>query len=144
MTDLQAAIAIPQIAKIDSIAASRAQNANRLIEGLRDVSGIRLPTVKPGRTHVWHQFTVVLDDSLDMTQDTFVSKMAAEGVSCGVYYPRLVFDYDCFRQNPLVVDGEFPNARSIARRCVSLPVHQHLSSGDADAIVGAVRQVLNG
>ena len=61
--------------------------------------------------------------------------LAERGVGCGVYYPRLVFDYDCYRDHPRSCPDDVPNAAAIAREVVSLPVHPFLTEADLDEIV---------
>ena len=58
LTDLQAAVGLPQLRRLVETTASRRRNAEALCERLGDVPGIVLPTVQPGRTHVFHQFTI--------------------------------------------------------------------------------------
>src|SRR3954451_16670811 len=65
LTDLQAAVGIPQIGRVDEIVEARKKNAARLSAGLADVAGVTPPTELPGRSHVWHQYTVLLDGALD-------------------------------------------------------------------------------
>ena len=141
MTDLQAALAVPQVARMDEIGQRRAANATRLSAGLADVPGLRTPRQLDGRTHVWHQYTVLVDDEAGVSRDDLVAGLTERGIGCGVYYPRTVFDYDCYRTHPRVVVDDVPTAESVARRCVSLPVHQHLSETDVDQVVDAVRAV---
>ena len=66
-------------------------------------------------------------------------ELASRGVQSGIYYPRVVFDYDCYREHPNVVASDVPNARATAREVLSLPVHPSLSATDLDQIVDAVR-----
>jgi perosamine synthetase len=142
LTDLQAALAIPQLAGLEDSTSRRQHNADRLIAGLADVPGLRLPRQLEGRRHVWHQFTVLLTDQAPVDREEFVAKLAERGVGSGVYYPKLVHDYDCYRDNPQVVSSEVPVATSVAERVVSLPVHPKLSGDDLDTIVAGVRDVL--
>lgn len=140
LTDLQAAVGLPQIAKMERIAEQRRRNAARLSEGLQDLPGLRLPVQIEGRDHVWHQYTVLLPEEVD--RDAVVAGLAQQEVASGVYYPRPVFDYDCYLSDPRVVVDDVPVARSVAARCLSLPVHQHLDDGQVDQVVAAVRSVL--
>lgn len=137
MTDLQAAVGIPQLARIGEIVAKRQANAAQLSAGLDELAGVTTPRELPGRSHVWHQYTILLDPSID--RDSVMARLGEAGVGAGVYYPRTVFDYDCYRNDPRVVIEDVPVAESVARRCLSLPVHHHLSEPDVDAIVAAVR-----
>ncbi len=142
LTDLQAAIALPQLTDYPAVLAGRRRNAARLNEGLGDVAGLRVPRAMPGREHVWHQYTVLLTDDAPVDRNELITRLTEKGVGCGVYYPRLVFDYDCYREHPRVVIDGFPVARSVTERCLSLPVHQHLSESDVDTVIAAVREVM--
>jgi perosamine synthetase len=62
-------------------------------------------------------------------------------VGSGVYYPKLVFDYDAFRSHARVKQSEVPMASKIVQEVVSLPVHTALSDADITEIVSAVRAV---
>jgi dTDP-4-amino-4,6-dideoxygalactose transaminase len=141
MTDLQAAVGLPQIARIGAVAERQRRNAAVLDEGLRDVPGLRLPRAAAGREHVWHQYTVLLAEGVD--RDRVVASLARAGVASGVYYPRAVFDHDVFRDHPAVVPADVPVARSVAARCLSLPVHQGLGPADLQRVVAAVRAALD-
>jgi dTDP-4-amino-4,6-dideoxygalactose transaminase len=55
-----------------------------------------------------------------------------------------VFDHDCYRDHPRVVVEEVPVAESVVRRCLSLPVHQHLTDEQLDTIVASLRRALGG
>ncbi|MGI8761728.1 MAG: DegT/DnrJ/EryC1/StrS family aminotransferase [Jatrophihabitantaceae bacterium] len=142
LTDLQAALAIPQLAGIETTTARRRAPAQRLIEGLAGVSGLRLPSQLSGRGHVWHQFTVLVTDESPIEREEFVERLTERGVGCGIYYPRLVFDYDCYREDPRVHAAEMPVAASVAAQAVSLPVHPRLSGEDLDTIVSTVRDLM--
>ncbi len=142
LTDLQAALAIPQLARIAETTAARQANADRLIAGLSDVAGLRVPRQLPGRSHVWHQFTVQVTDTAPIDRDEFIAKLGERGVGSGIYYPRLVFDYDCYRGNPQVAAADVPVAEAITRSVVSLPVHPKVSSDDVDTIVATVRDLM--
>jgi perosamine synthetase len=142
MTDLQAAIAIPQISKVGMIAEKRAFNAHRLQEGLADLQGVKLPRQMVDRVHVWHQFTILLDDDARIDRNQFIEKMLENEIGCGSYYPKLVFDYACFKDNPRVKINQYPVAERVSRQCVSLPVHQYLSESDLDQIISVTRSLL--
>lgn len=140
MTDLHAAVGLPQVARTAQIADRRRHNAARLSAGLAGLPGIRLPRELPGRSHVWHQYTVLLPESAD--RERVIAALASAGVGSGVYYPRTVFDHDCYRDHPRVVAADVPVAESVARRCLSLPVHHHLTDAEVDAVVDGFRRAV--
>jgi dTDP-4-amino-4,6-dideoxygalactose transaminase len=141
LTDLQAALAIPQLDRYAAAIECRQRNARRLAEGLADVPGVLVPRELEGRRHVWHQFTLRITDDARVPRDQFVEQLAERGVGTGVYYPRLVFDYDAYRSNDQVRPSDVPVAARIVGEVLSLPVHPALSDADLDQVIAAVRAV---
>ncbi len=142
MTDLQASLALPQLAVYRQQVEQRRRNAERLAMGLEDMAGLTLPRELPGRGHVWHQFTLLIDENARIDRDELSARLADAGVGSGIYYPRTAYDYDCYREHPRVVIEETPVASSVAERCLSIPVHANLTSDDVDAVVSAVRTAM--
>jgi perosamine synthetase len=96
--------------------------------------------VLPGREHVWHQYTVLVDPDAPVTREQLMQHLGREGIGCGVYYPKVAYDYEVYRSHPGVRLDEVPVAASVAQRCLSLPVHPFLESGDIERIAGAVAE----
>jgi dTDP-4-amino-4,6-dideoxygalactose transaminase len=142
MTELQAAVAIPQMHRLNEINGRRRANARRLTEGLMGIPGLRLPVEPEGRTHVFHQYTVRVGAGAACDRGQLAKRLEDAGVGSGIYYPRLMHDYDCYRDHPLVGRDETPLAAATAAEVLSLPVHQHLSDADVDEVVGAVREAI--
>ncbi len=144
LTDLQAALAIPQLENYDEVVERRRVNAAKLNVGLKDLPGIVVPVEMPGRTHVWHQFTIRVTEDAAVGRDQFVASLLKRGIGAGVYYPHLLFDYDAYRDHPLVKVTGTPVAARVATQVVSLPVHTALSDGDIDEIIAVVAAVAMG
>lgn len=142
LTDLQAALALPQLDRYDDTLAKRRANATALTEGLAGVTGLRTPQQLPGRGHVWHQYTVLVGPDAAISRDELVAKLGERGVGSGIYYPKLVFDYDCYREHPRVRTSEVPVAEQIVQQAVSLPVHPKLSRDDVQTVVATVRDLM--
>lgn len=144
LTDLQAALGIPQMRRLADLTAARRRNAERLDRGLQGLPGLSIPRRAPERTHVFHQYTVRVGPEAPMSRDELATRLADAGVGTGVYYPRLVHDYDCYRNRPDVIVDPTPNAARVAGEVLSLPVHPHLADDQVERIVEAVRQALGG
>jgi dTDP-4-amino-4,6-dideoxygalactose transaminase len=138
MSDLHAAVGIPQLARLDEITEARSHNARRLSEHLAGVPGLVLPAILPGRTHVWHQYTVLVTEEARVDRDELGERLARRGVGSGIYYPRLAFDHDCYRDHPGVLAGDVPVADRVTKQVLSLPVHPKLTDADVDTIAEAV------
>ena len=143
LTNLAAAVGIPQLERLHQIGASRAANAAALRSGLSDIPGLTLPAEPAaGRTHVYHQFTVRVTPHSPVTRAAFIDRLTAAGIGCGIYYPKVVFDYDCYLADDRVVQDHVPVAFAVAQEVVSLPVHPHLTTQQLDTIVTQVRKAM--
>ena len=140
MTDVQAAIAIPQLRRLEEINGARRRNAERLIDLLSRSTDLVVPQSPPDRTHVWHQFTVLLPDGADRV--VVQKSMQGQGVETAVYYPRLVWDYPVYREHPGVKHDDTPVARDAAKRCLSLPVHPGVSDPELEQVAAALLHAL--
>jgi dTDP-4-amino-4,6-dideoxygalactose transaminase len=140
MTDLAAALAIPQMERLDAINERRRRNAATLSALIGTDCGVVTPTTPADRVHVWHQYTVLLPSGTD--RDRVTAHLHELGVGAGVYYPRLVWDYPPFQDHPLVVHDPTPRAAEIAERCLSLPVHPGLGEAELERVAGALRSAL--
>lgn len=145
MTDLHAAVGIPQLERLAELTERRRRNARLLTAGLTGTPGLLLPTVAPGREHVWHQYTVRVGPHAMLDRDEIVAELTRHGIGTGIYYPRVVFDYDCYRNHPRVAPVsvvDVPVAARAAHEAVSLPVHSALTDEQLNTIVATVREVL--
>lgn len=142
LTNLAAAVGLPQLGRLAETSSRRQANAHFLREGLTNIPGLVLPPEPAeGRTHVYHQFTVRVTDAAPLDRAGVISALTERGVGCGIYYPKVVYDYDCYRTDQRVVQDPVPRACRYAQEVVSLPVHPYLSSSDLDAIITNVREV---
>ena len=143
LTNLAAAVGIPQINRLGEINKSRQANAKYLSEGLSGIEGLLLPPVpNNGRNHVYHQFTIRITQDAACTREEFVDSLGKKGVGSGIYYPKVAFDYECYKG---VIDAaltDVPNAVQASKEVVSLPVHPYLESRELEEIVDAVRKVM--
>lgn len=141
MTDMQAAIALPQLDDLSDLVAARRQNAQRLAALLGDIPGLVIPDDHPG--HVYHQYTVRVTPDASISRDRLREHLTSENIATGVYYPRVVFDYECFRSHPGIQASPVPNAKAAASEVLSLPVHPDLTIADLDRIGEATRQAFS-
>ncbi len=142
LTDIQAAIVLPQLRRLKTIVQARQANAKALSAGLAGITGLVLPVVPEGREHVWHQYTVRVTPDAAVDRDGLSARLTEAGIGNGFFYPRLMHDYDCYRGHPLVAADETPFARQVASEVISLPVHPGVSPSDIERIVDAVRNTL--
>ncbi len=143
LTDLHAAVALPQLARLQALTDARRRNARRLTAGLKGIPGLTTPRELPDRSHVFHQYTVRVDASATRTRDELAEALAERGIATGIYYPRSVYQYDCYRDHPQVQATATPRSDQAAREVLSLPVHPHLTIEQIDRIIDSVRSTFD-
>ncbi len=144
LTDLQAAVALPQLDRYSETVSRRKANAAALTVGLEGVPGLVVPRELPGRSHVWHQYTVRVTPQARVSRDELVARLTEAGVGSGIYYPKLVFDYETYRAHPRVRIADVPNAAQVVTEVLSLPVHPRVGEDDVKHIVDTVRSIMEG
>ena len=142
MTDVQAAIGIPQLARLEAINDARRRNAARLSEGLGGLPGIVTPRGDDGTTHVFHQYTVRVTGDCPVGRDELAAHLRERGIETARIYPRLVFDYPCYIEHERVEVPELPHAARLNDENLSLPVHPGLTTADVTRIVAEVADVI--
>ena len=142
MSELHAALGVAQMTRLGTVNDKRRKNAAVLHAGLCGIEGIVVPAEGDDRTHVFHQFTVRVTADAKLHRDDVLAALAARGIRCGVYYPRPVYDYACFRSDPRIGNPYTPRAAQYAREVLSIPVHNGLEPTELDHIVESIWKVL--
>lgn len=141
MTDVQGAVGSVQLRKLDALNQRRIDNAAYLSAGLRDVPGIRLPTVRAHSKHVFHLYPIQVDPhEYGWTKDDFVHAMLYErGIKVGTHYTPLHYA-TAFRKRGFC-PGQFPVAEAVAERLVTLPINPRQTREALDYLVESIRNL---
>ena len=137
LTDIQAAIALPQLDDLDHHTNRRRENARFYNDALRGIDALQLPAIPTGLRHVWHQYTVRVPSH---SRRRLIRHLDVLGIDSGVYYPRPVFDYGAFQQHPQIDVAPVPNATRASAEVLSIPVHPGLTECDRQRVVAAIRE----
>ncbi|MCV0403135.1 MAG: DegT/DnrJ/EryC1/StrS family aminotransferase [Chloroflexi bacterium] len=134
MTDIGASIGLAQLPKLERNNERRRAIAARYDADLR---GVITPSPRPGVTHVYHQYTIRVNQ-----RDAFADALRERGVGTGIYYPIPVH-----RQKPFEAlgygDVSLPVTDALTREVLSIPVHPTLSDDEVAAVVAAVNETAN-
>jgi len=88
--EIECAIGIEQLKKLDQLVQSRQFLADRLTKGLIGLRGLRAPVVKPGCTHVYYVYPMVLDiEALGVSKERIHAALQAEGVAVSQHYQNI-------------------------------------------------------
>jgi dTDP-4-amino-4,6-dideoxygalactose transaminase len=144
MMDLQAAIGIHQLARVETAWERRKAIWARYD---RELAGLPLRTPAPpeaGSRHAHHLYTVLVDEGASgVSRDAFLTRMTREGIGVGVHYQALP-EHPYYQETLGWRPEATPNATAIGRRTVSLPLSPKLTDEDVQDVVTAVRRALLG
>ncbi len=142
MTDVEAAIGLQQLARIERWAARRREIWDRYNEAFADLPVFVPAPEQEATVHARHLYTVLIDiDRLGVTRDRVQSELHQRMIGTGVHYTAL--HHNRFYQRELGVrEGQFPNTEFIAERTLSLPLSAKLSDRDVEDVIETVRGVV--
>ncbi|MBI4720247.1 MAG: DegT/DnrJ/EryC1/StrS family aminotransferase [Chitinivibrionia bacterium] len=142
MTDVEAAVGLCQLARIEHWAARRREIWQRYNEAFADLPLFVPAPEQEGTVHARHLYTVLIDiDTIGTSRDKVQSELHKRRIGTGVHYTAL--HHHRFYQRKLgVCEGQFPNTEFIAARTLSLPFSPKLSDEDVGDVIEAVREVV--
>jgi dTDP-4-amino-4,6-dideoxygalactose transaminase len=143
MTDLQAAIGIEQLNKIEVHWQRRKQIWQAYMSSFRDLPCSLPPPVSSGTRHAYHLFTPLLDlDQLRVSREHILEALTAENIGVGVHYLP-VHSHPYYKEIWRWRRGSFPNSEFIGDRTLSLPLAGNLDREAVADVITAFRRVLN-
>jgi perosamine synthetase len=134
MMDLQAAIGLVQLERLEGFTAARRFNAEYLNGHIETVI---TPKVQEGCEHVWHQYTVKINGS--RKRDDAIKQLNNAGIDVGIYYPIPVHKQKSIQN--VIGDVAMPESEKMALQVMSLPVHPLLSHEDLFMIAEEVNKL---
>ncbi|MGE5401920.1 MAG: DegT/DnrJ/EryC1/StrS family aminotransferase [Ignavibacteriales bacterium] len=142
MTDIQAALGIQQIKRIEKYSKRRREIWQRYKTELKDLP-LLLPTEPSENTrHAYHLFTVLLDrDKAGISRDKLLAELHKRNIGTGVHYIALhlhPFYQEAFGYKA----GDFPNAEFISERTLSIPFSAKLTDEDVSDVINALKEIL--
>ena len=142
MMDLQAALGIHQLARVESNLKRRQQIWARYDEAFADLPAILPAAEEPGTRHARHLYTLMLDlDRLTTHRDAIQLALHRQRIGTGIHYRALNL-HPYYRDTFGYHTGQFANAEWISERTLSLPLSTAMTDGDVDDVVFAVAHTL--
>ena len=140
MTDLGAALGLPQLAKIEERWRRREQVWSQYNEQLRDLP-LQLPATDTDSRHACHLYTPLLVlEELRVGRRQVIAALEAENIGVGIHYVP-VHQHPYYRQHFGFLDADFPNAAFVGERTFSLPLSPAMSEQDVSDVVEALTRI---
>lgn len=143
MMDIQAAIGIHQLRKLDTFIARRTEIAQFYNTAFRDIDEMKTPALVPyDHRHAWHLYTPLIRvEKLTIDRDRFMAELKKLNIGTGLHF-KAVHHHPYYRQTLKIAPGELPNADYASDRILSLPLFPRMTMDDARDVVDAVKQVI--
>lgn len=155
MTELQGAVALAQLHKLDNIVARRRAWCNQLSAQISDLPGLRLPVQTPKCESSWWFYMLrVVPEEFGAGAGDFAAALQAEGIRASAHYiGQCIYTYPIFREHSAFERGEHPymqreygpglcpQAEAILETCVVLAINQAYNQTDLEETVAGLRKV---
>jgi len=142
LSDINSALGIAQLERIDEMLAARARVADLYRTRLADEHRIRLQKIESDVQMSWFVMVVRLDDAFSQEdRDDILRTLAAKGVACSNYFTPVhlqPFYVETFGYKP----GDFPVCEGLAMRTVALPFFGQMTESMVDRVCRSLRSVL--
>ena len=143
MMDLQAALGIHQLDKLDGFIEMRTLLAHFYNEAFRDVPELVTPKPVPyEHRHAWHLYTPLIRiEKLSIDRDAFMAQLKGENIGTGLHF-KAIHHHPYYRDTLGIAPGSLPNADYASERILSLPLFPLMTLDDARDVVAAVKTVI--
>jgi perosamine synthetase len=140
ITDIQAALGIGQLEKLDRMLELRSAAAARYTELLRSVEGVEAPLADDAdHKRSWFVYVVKVAEGVD--RDAVVESLAGQGIEAGLYVPAVHLQ-PYMRETYGFAEGMCPVAEDACSRTFALPFFPQLEAADQERVVAALREAL--
>jgi dTDP-4-amino-4,6-dideoxygalactose transaminase len=142
MTDVQAAMGLAQLRKLEGFQARRRQIVERYNQAFGDREALELPAERAEVDHAWHLYVLRLRaGTLSISRDRFIEELTERNIGVSVHFiPLHLQPY--YRQKYQYLPTAFPVAIDSYQRMLSLPLHPLLSDNDVDDVIAAVLDIV--
>jgi perosamine synthetase len=140
LTNVQAAIGVGQLERIDATVARKREVAAAYTRGLAGLP-LQLPAEKSGAKNVYWMYGIVLDDEVDFDAGTFAARLCERGVETRPFFAGM-HEQPVLRKRGLFAGESYPVTDRISRRGLYLPSGQAITDEQVAEVISAVRDVL--
>jgi dTDP-4-amino-4,6-dideoxygalactose transaminase len=139
MDNIQAALLLPQMDRLDENWQKRRELAKYYEDQLWDIPNLSRPKTIAGVDHAWHLFPVWIGNG---KRDEVIRELQSNGISVMVNY-RAIHLLSYFKDKFKFTAGNFPDAERIGDAALSLPFYPNMPAEHVSLVANALRDVLD-
>ena len=139
LTNLQAAIGLAQMEKIDEFLENRKKIVARYDGHLKDIKGISLPPRAKWAKNIYWLYSIIIDEKVTgISRDTLMAELSVHGIDTRPFF------YPLHQQPPFCSEAArpFPHSNWLASNGLSLPTSNNINLEDVDKVCSAICSVL--
>ena len=138
ITNVQAAIGLAQLERIDQLVERRRRNA-RLYNGLLDgIPGIRLPAEKEWARNVYWMYSILIEDGFGMSRDELMARLKERGIETRTFFLPM-HQQPVFRDMGLFKDESYPVTEELSKKGLYLPSGSGLTEEQIEYVCDTLR-----
>jgi perosamine synthetase len=141
MTNMQAALGVAQLARIDRIVEQKRSIARAYSERLKEVSGLKLPVEEKWAQNVYWVYGVVLEEETGLEAGQLTRRLFEHGVDTRPFFLGM-HEQPVFHRMGLFMNETYPVAERLARQGLYLPTGLTIKENEIDQVCDAVRRCL--
>lgn len=138
MTDLQGAVGLKQLEKLDKFIEERRKCASYYCKALKDIPWLRLPTQPENCAHSWQAFVCfVEEEKAPISRNAMMEKLFKKGISTrpGTH---AVHSLGLYKQMYGIKPEDYPSAYLCQNATIALPLHNRMDQSDYNYVIEAV------
>jgi len=140
MTEMQAAVGLVQLHKLDSLNEHRIEIAKRYTSGLRGTKGLQLPHVSPDLKHVFHVYLLLVEPEFRLNKEDFMWELY-NGKQIKAWSHYMPIHLTKIYRSMGHGDGECPVAEAMFERYVSIPIHPRMTDESIEYVIESIRSL---
>jgi len=126
LDEIRSSLGLSQLRRIDTMRKMRQKLAKQYDRLLNDVKGITIPCIKKNRNHIFHLYTIKVENDFHLTRDELFTKLADNGIGTSVqYFPVNLMSI--YKKNNTLPNSKFRNTNDIYPKIISLPIYPSLT-----------------
>jgi dTDP-4-amino-4,6-dideoxygalactose transaminase len=140
MTDIQAAVGLVQLGKLDSLNDRRIEIAEEYSRSLSGLTGLNLPYVSPQCRHVFHVYALLIEPDFPLNKEDFMWELyTSKRIKVWSHYMpiHLTTAYRKRGHQP----GECPVAEELFTKYVSVPIHPRMNEESIQYVIRSIREL---
>ena len=143
MTDIQAALGLAQLERLEEFVAARARVAEWYREALADVPAVEMLAAVPHPArHAWHLLVVRLQlEKLRIGRDVVMQELLDANIGVGLHFKALHL-HQLYRERLRVTPADLPHATAASERIMSLPLFPRMTRADVRDVADALGETL--